>query len=132
MLFIKGEFLHKVRTKLHIKIARWRIFSCLDSKKAQKHQKLVFLKKNCRKCRPTKSRIKENNDHTKVVRKIRFRSSFKVNESWCKQCGVIPHFSTGQNILKKILRKDELWYNQMRKAFWWIPLPQIMLYTVTR
>ena len=87
-------------------------------KESTETPKSSFSKRNCRKCRSTKSRIKENNDHTRVVRKIRFRSSFKVNESWCKQCGVTPHFSTEQNILKKILRKDELWYNQMRKAFW--------------
>ena len=31
----------------------------------------------------------------------------KVNESRCKQRGVTPHASTGQNLLKKILRKDK-------------------------
>ena len=31
--------------------------------------------------------------------------SLKVNESRYKQCGVIPHFSTRQNLLKKMLRK---------------------------
>ena len=31
----------------------------------------------------------------------------KVNESRHKQCGVTPHFSTGQNLLKKIFRKDK-------------------------
>ena len=30
----------------------------------------------------------------------------KANESQYMQCGVTPHFSTGQNLLKKILRKD--------------------------
>ena len=36
---------------------------------------------------------------------------------WYKQCGVTPHFSTGQNLLKKILRKDKYWHNKSRKAF---------------
>ena len=31
----------------------------------------------------------------------------KVNESRHKQRGVTPHFSTGQNLLKKIFRKDK-------------------------
>ena len=47
------------------------MFWCLDSKKAQKDEKLVFQEKR-RKCRPT-----YNNDDTRIVRKIRFRSSFK-------------------------------------------------------
>ena len=33
--------------------------------------------------------------------------NIKVNESRHKQCGVTQHFSTGENLLKKILRKDE-------------------------
>ena len=41
----------------------------------------------------------------------------KVNESQYKQCGVTPHFSTGKNQLKKILRKDKCWHNQLKKAF---------------
>ena len=32
----------------------------------------------------------------------------KVHESRYEQCGVTPHFSTGQNLLKKILRKDNI------------------------
>ena len=42
---------------------------------------------------------------------------------------VNPHFSTGENLLKKMLRKYEYWlklliekskywYNELRKAFW--------------
>ena len=31
---------------------------------------------NRRKCRPTQIRIKQINDHTRILRKIRFRSSF--------------------------------------------------------
>ena len=47
---------------------------------------------------------------------------FKVNESRYKQCGVNPHFSTAQNLLrtyweKNILRKDKYCYSQLRKAF---------------
>ena len=34
-------------------------------------------------------------------------SAFQVNELRYMQCGVTPHFSTGQNPLKKILRKDK-------------------------
>ena len=56
----------------------------------------------------------------------------KVNKSRYKQCGVTPHFFIGQNLLKKILRKDKYWHNQFRKAFWWIRWPQIMQYNVTR
>ena len=33
---------------------------------------------------------------------------FKVNESRYKQCWIIPYFSIGQNLLKKILRKDDI------------------------
>ena len=39
----------------------------------------------------------------------------KVNESRHKQYGVTPHFSTGQNLLKKISRKDR--QNHLRKVF---------------
>ena len=39
----------------------------------------------------------------------------KANESQYMQCGVTPHFSTGQNLLKKILRKDRYWPNQLGK-----------------
>ena len=55
---------------------------------------------------------------------------FKFNASRYKPCGATPHFSTGQNLLKKILRKDNYLHNQLRKAFdrW----SQIMQYTVTR
>ena len=31
----------------------------------------------------------------------------KVNESPYEQCGKTPHFSKGQNLLRKILRKDK-------------------------
>ena len=34
--------------------------------------------KETRKYRPTQSRIKQNNDHTRILRKIRFRSSCKT------------------------------------------------------
>ena len=44
-------------------------------------------------------------------------SAFKVNELRYMQYGVAPHFSTGQNPLKKILRKDKFRRNQLRKAF---------------
>ena len=32
--------------------------------------------------------------------------------------GVIPHFSSGQNLSKKVFRKGQYWHNQLRKAFW--------------
>ena len=41
----------------------------------------------------------------------------KATESWYKQRGVTPHFSTVQNLLKKI-EKDKYWRNQLKKAFW--------------
>ena len=41
----------------------------------------------------------------------------KVKGSRYKQCKPIPHFSTGQNLLKKILRWYKCWHNQLRKAF---------------
>ena len=47
----------------------------------------------------------------------------KVNESRYKQRGVTPHFSIGQNLLKKRLRKDKYWHNQLREAFWSIHWP---------
>ena len=31
-------------------------------------------------------------------------------------CGVTAHFSTGQNLLKKILRKDKYSHNQLTEA----------------
>ena len=34
-----------------------------------------------------------------------------------RQCGVIQHFSTGQNLLKKISRKDKYWHNQLKSYF---------------
>ena len=46
--------------------------------------------------------------------------------------GVTPQFSTKQNLLEKVFRKDKYWHNQFRKAFWYIPWQQIMQYTVTR
>ena len=49
----------------------------------------------------------------------------KVNESRYKQRGVTQHFSTGQNLLKKILRKNKYWHNQLRKVFWLIRWTQI-------
>ena len=54
------------------------------------------------------------------------RDHIKVNESYYKQCGVTPHFSTGQNILskdkywqkllKKISREGKYLQNQLRSA----------------
>ena len=41
----------------------------------------------------------------------------KVNESRYKQSGVTLHFSTGPNLLKRILRKDKYGDNQLRKPF---------------
>ena len=32
---------------------------------------------------------------------------FKVNELRYEQCWVTPHFSAGENLLKKLLRKDK-------------------------
>ena len=43
--------------------------------------------------------------------------SLVVDESRYKQCGVTPHFSKRQSLLKKILRKDKYWHNRLRKAF---------------
>ena len=54
----------------------------------------------------------------------------KVNESRYKQCGVTLHFSTGQYLLKKILRKDKYWHYKLRKAFWYNRWTQIMQYIV--
>ena len=42
----------------------------------------------------------------------------QVNVSRYERCGVNSHFSTGQNLLKNMLRKDNhLTHNQLRKAF---------------
>ena len=41
----------------------------------------------------------------------------KNNESRYKQCGVTPDFSTGQNLLKRILRFLKYCYNQVRNDF---------------
>ena len=49
--------------------------------------------------------------------------NIKVNESLCKQCGVTPHFSPGQILLKKILRKykycQKLSKKILRKGKYW-------------
>ena len=42
-------------------------------------------------------------------------SILKVNELRYKQCGVTPQLSTGQNLLKKVLRKDKYWQNLLKK-----------------
>ena len=42
----------------------------------------------------------------------------EVNESRYEHCGVTPYFSTEQNLLKAILRKEKYLHNQFRKAFW--------------
>ena len=34
-----------------------------------------------------------------------------------KKCGITLHFSTRQNLLKKIFPKDKYWHNQLTKAF---------------
>ena len=41
------------------------------------------------------------------------RQAFKVNESRYKQCGVTPQW---ENLLKKLLRKDKYWHNQLTEA----------------
>ena len=43
-------------------------------KKNTERRKTSFLKELVEKCRPTQSRVKQNNDRTRVVRQIRFRS----------------------------------------------------------
>ena len=43
----------------------------------------------------------------------------------------IPTLFHRKNLLKKILRKDEYWNNQLAKAIWWIRWPQIKQYTIT-
>ena len=56
--------------------------------------------------------------HSKTQRCI--ENPIKVNESSYKQCRVIPHFSTGQNLLKKILRKDKYWQKvSTEKSKYW-------------
>ena len=56
-------------------------FKTLESKrktqKAQKDEKLVF-KKKLQKMQTKLTLIKQNNDHARIMRKIRFRSSFNV------------------------------------------------------
>ena len=42
---------------------------------------------------------------------------FKVNESRYKQCGETSHFSAGQNLFEKKMRKDKHLFNQLKKAF---------------
>ena len=44
-----------------------------------------------------------------VLYRIRFvKCNFAVNEPGFKQYGITTHFSTRQNLLKKIFRKDRL------------------------
>ena len=39
--------------------------------------------------------------------RLNFKVNFEVNKSRYKQSGVTPYFSTGQNLLERILRKDK-------------------------
>ena len=71
-------------------------------------------------------------------------SEFKCIESRYKQCAVTPHFSIGQNLLKKyrkkinigkiywkkILREGKSIQKQLRKAFWKTRWTQIVQYHV--
>ena len=52
-----------------------------QNEKHRKHGKMknYFSKGNCRKYRPTWTRIKQNNDLTIIMRKKRFRSSYKLD-----------------------------------------------------
>ena len=53
--------------------------------------------------------------YTKTVLLLK-KVTLEVNESRYKQCEKIPHFSTEQNLIKKLL-KDKYWHDQLRKAF---------------
>ena len=70
---------------------------------------------------------------TKWINKILYYFAFfaktkhvRVDQSRSKQCSVIPDFSIGQNLLKKILRKEKYWHNESRKTCWLIRWTQIM------
>ena len=49
--------------------------------KTHKEEKLVF-ERTRRKCRLLQTRIRQNNDHTRIICKIQFRSYFKDEETF--------------------------------------------------
>ena len=51
--------------------------------------------------------INQTKNRTSFIIEAKEKHIAKVNESRYKQCGVIPHFPTGQNLLQKIFRKDK-------------------------
>ena len=57
---------------------------------------MILGVKNLKKCNITSYAIKHEGVH-----------SVKVNESRYKQCWVTLHFTTGQTLLKKKLRRDK-------------------------
>ena len=59
------------------------------------------------------SMLQTNNNHQFLLRCV----LIQINESGFEQCEATPHFFTGQNLLKKILRKYKHWHNQLIKSF---------------
>ena len=59
------------------------------------------------------SMLQTNNNHQFLLR----CALIQINESGFEQCEATPHFFTGQNLLKKILRKYKHWHNQLIKSF---------------
>ena len=57
-------------------------------------QKIKFFERISRKCRLAWIRIKQNNDHARIMRKIQFCSSFKIKSILINEC---QHKSTRVN-----------------------------------
>ena len=70
-----------MRTKLHFKFTfhDHTNFNVLIQKKAQKDKKTSFLKETVENADLHKA-VLNNNDHTRILRLIRFRSSFNVEK----------------------------------------------------
>ena len=47
-----------------------------------------------------------------------FTKTRKVIESRYMQCGETKNFSTRQDLLKNMLRKDRYWHNELTRTFW--------------
>ena len=104
------------------------IFNAINSYSNNKNKNISFFPRHYP--MPLISRELRKTWHWEVVLKdleLRLQKQFgksreefiKVNESRYKQCGVNPNISKiGQNLLKKILRKDKYWQKLFKRKHW--------------
>ena len=78
-----------------------KVTSIWQQVESAERQKTNFPKKISRKCRLVWIRIEHNNDHIRIVRKMQFRSSFKLR--FLKIRVLVPW-------LKPLLKKKRSWF----------------------